>query len=109
VAGNFSLKPRHLAAAAAIGAAGVLAYTATRAVGPVPWKPGKLTELEGPVQNLQEHLAHAAELLTEPVLTPHRFPARTCPGTTQTIHQGFAPLYALQDPQLAAMPAEEPW
>lgn len=105
---DLKLTPASAAVAAAVAAAAVLAYTATRAVGPVDAQ-GPLTELEAPAQNFTSHLARAAELLTAPVFTPHRFPDRTCPGTTQTIHQGFAPQYAIPDPQVAALPAEEPW
>jgi hypothetical protein len=107
---KLKLNPAHVAAAAAIGGLGVLAWTATRSVGPVDVdRPNKLTELEAPVQNFVSHLAHLSEFLVTPVFTPHRFPDRTCPGTTETIHQGFAPRYAISDPQVAAMPAEEPW
>lgn len=105
------LGPAHVAAAAAAAAAVYLAYTATRAAGPVPPvdRPGLYTELEAPAQNFVSHLARAGELLTRPVLTPHRFPDRTCPGTTQTIHQGFAPLFVIPDAQAAALPAEKAW
>lgn len=104
------LKPKHLAVLAAIGAAGVLFYTATRSVGPVQSESThRATEQESPAQDFQDHLAHAGELLTAPVMVPHRYPAQTCPGTTQTMHQGFAPHYAISDPQVAALPAEEAW
>jgi hypothetical protein len=109
VAAKGKITPAHVAVAAAIGALGVLAWTATRSAGPVPDRQGPFTELEAPAQNFVSHLAHLSEFLVAPVFTPHRFPDRTCPGTTQTIHQGFAPRYALPDPQLAALPAEEPW
>jgi hypothetical protein len=102
------ITPATLAVAAAVGAAAVIAWTATRAVGPVD-KPNMLTELEGPAQDFQDHIAHPLEMLIEPVFTPHRFPDRTCPGTTQTIHQGFTPRYAIPDPQVAALPAEAAW
>jgi len=101
------LKPGHVAAAAALAVAGVLAWTAARS-GRVD-VPKTFTELQGPVLSFQEHLAHAGELLTEPVTLPHRYPPQTAPGTTQTIHQGFTPLYQLPDPQIAALPAAEPW
>lgn len=112
MASKTTITPQQVAVAVAIGAAVVLAYTATRSVGPVATGTGPqnpLTELEGPVSDFQEHLAHASELLTQPVMLPHRYPARTAPGTTRTMHQGFAPLYALPDPQIAALPTEKPW
>lgn len=102
------ITPKHVAVAVAIFAAGGLFYAGTRQAGPVRLV-GPLTELEGPSQDFQEHLAHGSELLTEPVMVPHRYPQRTAPGTTETIHQGFAPLYAIPDPQVAALPAESAW
>lgn len=103
--------PEHVAIAGAAAAAVFLAYHATRKIGPVPnaEKPGPLTELEAPAQNFVAHLAHASELLTEPVRVPHRYPDQTCPGITVTMHQGFAPFYRVPDPQLAAAPAEYAW
>jgi len=105
---DLKLTPAHLAAAAAAAAAAVLAWTATRSAGPVA-QPAALTELQAPAQDLKSHLVHPAEFLTAPVFTVHRFPDRTAPGTNQTIHQGFAPRYKVADPQVAALPAEEPW
>lgn len=104
-----TIKPPHVAIAIAAAAAGWVAFTATRAAGPAGSPPQKaLTELEGPVQDFQEHLAHITELF-EPVFTQHRYPDRTCPGTNETIHNGFTARYAPQDPQLAALPAEQAW
>src|SRR5215510_2305906 len=96
-----------LAAGFGVGAALVLAYAGTRRIGPVD-APVPFTELEAPVQNFASHLAHITEL-ADPVFTPHRFPDRTCPGITQTIHQGFVVRTAPLDPQLAALPAEQAW
>lgn len=100
-----------LAVAAAAAAAVLLGYAATRAAGPVPAadRPGPLTEIEGPAQNFAAHLASAAELLVAPVLTPHKYPPRTCPGTNMTIHNGWAPLYRVPDPEVASAPAEAAW
>lgn len=103
--------PEHLAVAAVAAAALYLGYMATRAAGPVPStdRPGPLTELEAPAQNFVSHLARAGELLTEPVRLPHRYPVQTCPGITQTMHQGFAPQWRAPSPALAALPAEAAW
>ena len=50
-----------------------------------------LTEAEGPALDFQDHLATRAELSrAKPVLSPVRYPDRTAPGITRTIHQGFA-------------------
>jgi hypothetical protein len=104
-----AIKPVHLAVAVALGAAGWLAFTATRNTGPVGDRQQRaLTELEAPVQDFREHLAHITELV-QPVFTAHRFPDRTCPGTNEVIHNGFTARYAPQDPQLAALPAEQAW
>src|SRR5262249_9979305 len=105
VAGNRAAV--YAAAGLGLGAALVLAYAGTRKIGPVD-APVPFTELEAPVQNFASHLAHITEL-TDPVFTPHRFPDRTCPGITETIHQGFAVHTALLGPQLAALPAEQAW
>lgn len=103
--------PEHLAVIAAGAAAAWLAYTATRAAGPVPSpdKTGPVTEIEAPAQNFVSHLARAGELLTQPVRVPHRYPDQTCPGITRTMHQGFAPQYQAPSPELAALPAEAAW
>lgn len=98
--------PAVIAAAAVVAG---LVWAAHRAGMLRTFPQGALTELEAPAQNFAEHLAHASELLTAPVFLPHRYPDRTAPGTTRTMHQGFAPLYRLPDPQIAALPAEEPW
>jgi hypothetical protein len=97
--------------AAADAAALYLAYTATRAAGPVPSpdRAGPLTELEAPAQNFVSHLARAGELFTAPVRVPHRYPTQTCPGITATMHQGFAPQWRAPSPALAALPAEAAW
>lgn len=103
--------PEHLALAIAAAAALYLGYTATRAAGPVPSpeRPNKLTELEAPAQNFVSHLARAGELFTTPVRLPVRYPVQTCPGITQTMHQGFAAQYRAPSPELAALPAEAAW
>lgn len=104
-----TIKPAHIAAVVALGAAGWLAFTATRAGGPVGDRQQRaLTELEAPAQDFKEHLAHITELV-EPVFTAHRFPDRTCPGTNEVIHNGFTARYVVPDPQMAALPAESAW
>lgn len=70
-------------------AACVLSWTAQGATPRRLFWVHKLTEHEGPAQDFQDHLAHAAELLTKPVLVPVVFPDRTAPGITATMHQGF--------------------
>lgn len=85
-----------------LGVAAGIAYLATRGTGPV-----KLTqyteERSGPVQG---HLATEAELGFPAPPTQHRYPAKLAPGLSQCITHGFAPLYRLSDPQVAALPAE---
>jgi hypothetical protein len=93
-----------LGAAALIVAAGI-AYAATKTAGPVPMP--KYTELRpGP---LFEHLVTEAELLTQPVYTPQHYPPRVGPQLSSAIAYGYVPLYQPADPQIAALPAEEPW
>jgi hypothetical protein len=62
------------------------------------------TELESAAQDFQAHLATAAELGSAPVSVPVTYPARTAPGVTATMHQGFAP----RAPTLPA-PAVQAW
>jgi hypothetical protein len=97
-----------------LGVAGVIAYIGTRSAGPVQLT--QFTELrEGP---LQEHLVSREELgmvrnsasQGSPDLNPrHSYPNRVAPGLTKLISHGFAPLYCVNDPQIMALPAEEPW
>lgn len=98
-----NLRTEHVIAVIGLLVAAGLAYAATRTTGPVPLP--AFTELRsGP---LMEHVISAEELLTEPVYVPHHYPGRVAPHTFKAIRHGFAPLYALPDPQAAALPAEQ--
>ena len=86
-------------------AAGGIAWMATRSVGPVPLT--QYTEQrQGP---LAEHLVTREELGYVPATSRMHYPARTAPGLTALIAQGFAPLYQLPDPVAASLPAEQAW
>lgn len=99
------LDTRHAVAGLGLLVAGGIAYLATRSAGPVQLTP--FTELrEGP---LQQHVVTTDGLLTQPVNVPHHYPARVGPGITRVISQGFAPLWQIPDPQVAALPAEQAW
>jgi hypothetical protein len=88
-----------------LGAAGAVAWIATRAAGPVQMT--QYTELrEGP---LHEHLVTAAELGAVPATARHHYPDRVAPGTSALVQKGFAPLYRPCDPVVAALPAEKAW
>jgi hypothetical protein len=100
-----ALTPQHVVGGTALVIAAGIAYAATRTAGPVP--PAKYTELlPGP---MFEHIVTEAELLTQPVRTRVHYPARVGPQISKVISQGFAPAYQPPDPQVAALPAEEPW
>lgn len=103
--------PEHVAIAVVGAAVVYLFYTATQAAGPVPSpdRPGDYTEAEAPVQNITAHIVQTSELVFAPVRVPHRYPTQTCPGITRTMHQGFAPDYRTDDPQLTAAPSEAAW
>lgn len=88
-----------------LGAAAAIAYLATRTAGPV-----QLTRYTECRQGtIQPHLVTEADLLTAPARTRHHYPVRVAPALVGVIANGFAPLYAPPDPQIAALPAEEAW
>lgn len=95
----------HVAAALGIAGAVALAWAATHNVGPVPQV--KFSEdIRGA---LQEHLVSSAELTSQPVYVPHRYPVSVVPAISAVISKGFSPLYQTPDPQAAALPAEQAW
>lgn len=100
------IKAVHGLAVVGVIAAGGLFYAATRTTGPVPMPRFTETRSPGP---LQEHLITAEELTASPVFVPHAYPSRIAHGISQVVSYGFAPLYGIDDPQVAALPAEQAW
>ena len=95
----------HVVAGLGIVAALGLAYLAAHNTGPVPQ--GKYSEdAAGP---LMEHMISEAEQIVAPVLTQQRYPSRVAPSISNVIQKGYSPLYAIPDPQAAALPAEQAW
>jgi hypothetical protein len=100
------LTPWHIALGLGLSAAAAMAFGATRGVGSVKGMT-KFTESRG--GGLQEHLVTKEELGLVPAEPQMHYPAQVAPGLNMLITQGFAPLYQIPDPQIAALPAEQAW
>jgi hypothetical protein len=91
-----------------VAAACVIAWTAASYARP-RFSYAQFTEDMAPAQNFESHLAHPAELLHGSVYLPVRYPDRTAPGITSTMHEGFAQQWRANNPADAAMPSEAAW
>jgi len=111
-AGALDIKVTWLAVGlAVIGAAFVLSWAAAGQSPRQLFWVHRMTEWEGPAQDFAEHLANAAELLTQPVWVAVAYPDRTAPGVTATMHQGFSSgAYQPMDPSIVGGgPRAVPW